>query len=447
MKSSPSIAIILAAGQGSRMKSSLPKVLHPLAGKPIIQHIVDTVNQTQVDQTIVVLSPQMKEVEAYLRRENPKIEIVYQDPPKGTAHAVLSARPYLENLPGKVLILFGDTPFIQSATLQKTLESLDQSQIVVLAMTPKDKRQYARTIIGDDGFVEKIIEYKDASETEKATFICNSGFMGIKGSCALSLLEKIPPINNEYYLFEAVRLGNEKNIKTRFMMIEEWEAQGINSQQELAFAENFYQTQQRIKFMDSGVTFQAPETVFLSHDTILEPGVTLEPFVYFGPNVHVKRDARIKGFSHIEGALIEEKAVIGPYARIRPNTVVGQGVRIGNFVEAKNTVFEEGSKANHLSYIGDAHVGKKTNIGAGTITCNYDGLNKYKTVIEENVFIGSNTALIAPITIGKGSIIGAGSTLSQSVSADAIALTRSDQREIKEAAARFRKKRMIKESS
>ena len=436
-------AIILAAGMGSRMKSSLHKVLHPIAGKPMLRHLMDSLAELAPARTVVIVGALKDQVEAEVAG---RAEVAVQQPQLGTGHAVQQGEAALAGFDGKVLILYGDAPLVPAATMQRLLAALDGDvAVAVLGFRPADPAAYGR-IIARDGRIAKMVEYKDASPAERAETLCNSGLMAVHSRDLFALLARVTNNNaaQEYYLPDIVGLALADGRPCTVIETAADEVAGANSRAELAQLEAIFQRRRRAELMAAGVSMQAPETVFLCADTQIEADVSIEPFVVFGPGVRIASGTRIRAHSHIEGAAIGPDCEIGPFARLRPGTVLGTGVKIGNFVETKKAVFGDGAKANHLSYLGDATVGAKANIGAGTITCNYDGFFKYKTIIGAGAFIGSNSALVAPVTIGDGAIVGAGSTITRDVSDDALALVRPEQTEKAGWGARFRALQMAK---
>jgi bifunctional UDP-N-acetylglucosamine pyrophosphorylase/glucosamine-1-phosphate N-acetyltransferase len=437
----PFAAVILAAGKGTRMKSDLHKVLHPLAGRPMLEHVLATAETLGPERQVVVVGSGREQVEPLVARHCGTIAV--QDPPLGTGHAVLQAKQALEGFRGDVLILFGDTPLVQAETLRRMLDRLhseDEPGVVVLASRPADPLQYGRVIADADGTIQRIVEYKDATPEERACDLCNSGLMAARSEELFSFLGRLGDDNaaGEYYLTDIVTIAAAEGRKSAVIETGEGEVAGINSRGELAGVEAEWQRRRRLEAMADGVSLVAPETVWFSHDTKIGRDTLIEPNVFFGPGVTVGEGVAIHGFSHIEGANIAPGAEIGPYARLRPGADIGEKAKVGNFVEVKKARLGKGAKANHLSYIGDAEVGAGANIGAGTITCNYDGFLKYRTVIGEGAFIGSNSALVAPVTVGKGAIVGAGSVLTRDVAEDALAIARGDQKERPGWAARFR---------
>jgi len=423
------LAIVLAAGEGTRMHSSLPKVLHQIAGRTLLSHVLLSVREAGGMQSAVVIGPDHQAVANEAKAVIPHTEIFVQAERRGTAHAVLAAKAAIAQGADDVLVLVGDAPLIRPQTLAKLRSALaDGATVAVLGFHPVDPTGYGRLITEGDEVVA-IREHADAIEAERAITLCNAGLMGFAGSHALEILEQIGSDNRkkEFYLTDAVAIARRMGLKTVATEVMEDEVSGINSKSQLAAAEGQVQQRLRQAALDAGVTLVAPETVFLAADTRLGRNVTIEPYVVFGPGVTVEDGATIRSFSHIHGAHIGKDAIVGPYARLRPGAKLGEKVHVGNFVEVKEATLEAGAKANHLTYIGDARVGEGANIGAGTITCNYDGSAKHVTDIGKGAFIGSNTALVAPVKIGDGAYIGSGSVITKDVPADALALERSQQ--------------------
>jgi bifunctional UDP-N-acetylglucosamine pyrophosphorylase/glucosamine-1-phosphate N-acetyltransferase len=430
--------IILAAGQGTRMKSSLHKVLHPVAGRPMLLHLLASVAALEPERQVVVVGAGREQVEQAVNGTG--VGVAVQDKQLGTGHAVAQAHDALAGFAGDVLILYGDVPLVSGATMRAMLDRLnrgDDPRAVVLGFRPDDAAAYGRIIADGQGIIEKMVEYKDASEAERAVTLCNSGLMAVRSTDLFVLLDQIGNDNaaGEYYLPDIIMLPGAPSA---VIETEAWEVAGVNSRVELAGVEAMWQARRRAEAMREGVTLVAPETVFFAHDTVLGRDVVVEPNVVFGPGVTVADDVVIHAFSHLEGASVETGAAIGPYARLRPGAQIGVKAKVGNFVEIKKAVLGEGAKVNHLSYIGDASVGAGANIGAGTITCNYDGFFKYKTEIGAGAFVGSNSALVAPVSIGAGAIVAAGSVVTRSVEADALCLVRPVQEGKPGWAARFR---------
>ncbi|CCW17549.1 N-acetylglucosamine-1-phosphate uridyltransferase / Glucosamine-1-phosphate N-acetyltransferase [Sphingobium indicum BiD32] len=436
--SRPLAVIILAAGQGTRMKSSLHKVLHPVAGRPMLLHLLASVSALEPERQVVVVGAGREQVEAAVAGTG--VGVAVQDKQLGTGHAVAQAHDALAGFAGDVLILYGDVPLVSGATMRAMLDRLnrgDDPRAVVLGFRPDDAAAYGRIIADGQGIIEKMVEYKDASEAERAVTLCNSGLMAVRSTDLFVLLDQIGNDNaaGEFYLPDIIMLPGAPSA---VIETDAWEVAGVNSRVELAGVEAMWQARRRVEAMREGVTLVAPETVFFAHDTVLGRDVVVEPNVVFGPGVCVADDVVIHAFSHLEGASVESGAAIGPYARLRPGAQVGVKAKVGNFVEIKEAVLGEGAKVNHLSYVGDASVGAGANIGAGTITCNYDGYFKYRTEIGAGAFVGSNSALVAPVSIGEGAIVAAGSVVTRSVEADALCLVRPAQESKPGWAKRFR---------
>src|SRR4051812_24859874 len=435
--------IILAAGQGTRMRSDTHKVLHPIAGRPLLLHLLDRVDALGADKRIVVLGKGRDQVEAAIVGHG--VQVVVQAEQKGTGHAVQQAAEALAGYDGPVMILYGDTPFVETSTLRRMLDRLDGEGgpgIVVLASTPADPLRYGRIILGEGDTIAKMVEYKDASEDERASRLCNSGMMAVRAKDLFRWLAKVGNDNaaGEYYLPDIVNVAAAEGREAVVIEGDPYEAAGVNSRAELAHLELEWQRRRRERALEEGATLIDPESVWFAYDTRLGRDVTVEPHVVFGPGVSVADGATIHAFSHIDGATIGVKASIGPFARIRPGTVLADRTKVGNFVELKKAKVGEGAKVNHLSYVGDATIGERANIGAGTITCNYDGFGKYQTEIGDGAFIGSNTALVAPVKVGDGAIVGAGSVITRDVEADSLAIERNDQKGIAGWARRFRER-------
>ena len=423
------LSIVLAAGEGTRMKSSLPKVLHQVAGLPLVCHVVKAVQGTGKSDVALVVGRGADKVQAAVEKVADAVSSFEQTERLGTAHAVLAAREAIARGYDDLLIVFGDTPLIEAHSLQAARGKLEEgSDVVVIGFRPTSPQGYGR-LIEENGKLVAIVEEKEATEAQKKIGFCNGGLMAVRGAHTLALLDAVDNKNakGEYYLTDIVGLAHEKALNVTALEVPVDNVIGINNRAELAEAENIWQNRKRQDMMLAGVTLIAPETVFFSHDTLIEADVIIEPNVFFGPAVHVEAGALIHAFSHIEGANIGEKAEIGPFARLRPGANLGEKSKVGNFCEVKNAEVGKGAKINHLTYIGDATVGASSNIGAGTITCNYDGYNKYKTVIGENAFIGSNSSLVAPVEIGENAYIASGSTITDNVPADALAFGRARQ--------------------
>ncbi|MEQ8388441.1 MAG: bifunctional UDP-N-acetylglucosamine diphosphorylase/glucosamine-1-phosphate N-acetyltransferase GlmU [Alphaproteobacteria bacterium] len=443
MAASSLAVLVLAAGAGTRMKSGRPKVLHEIAGASLIAHVLATAQALAPERLAVVTAAHMSDVRAAAAPAGS----VIQDSPRGTGHAVLAARDFLDGFRGEVLVLFGDTPLLMPRTLENlvaTLRGDESCAVAVLGMELDEPGAYGRLVTGDDGGLHAIIEAKDASPEEARIRLCNSGVMAFDGSVLFDYLAKLSDDNakGEYYLTDLVAIARAAGRTCRVVMAEDpEELLGVNSRADLALVESVWQWRRRGECLSDGVTLTDPASVFFSFDTELAADVSVEPHVVFGPGVSVAEGARIRAFSHLEGARVAAGAVIGPYARLRPGAVIGQGARVGNFVEVKNAELQAGAKANHLSYIGDAEIGANANIGAGTITCNYDGFGKSKTVIGAGAFIGSNTALVAPVTIGRNTIVGAGSVVTKDVPDDALAVARGQQKTFPDKARQIRAER------
>ncbi|MGI9362859.1 MAG: bifunctional UDP-N-acetylglucosamine diphosphorylase/glucosamine-1-phosphate N-acetyltransferase GlmU [Parasphingorhabdus sp.] len=447
MSDRPLAAIILAAGQGTRMKSEKHKVLHPVAGKPMLHHLLDTVDSIGVERTVVVVGARREQIEASVEGRN--IAIAVQEDQLGTGHAVAQAKAALEGFAGDVLILYGDVPMVSARTMQNMIARLNNGsdpRAVVLGFRPQSAGAYGRIVADEQGEIEKMVEYKDANDEERRITLCNSGLMVARSTDLFILLDQISNDNaaGEYYLPDIVMLPGQKSAVIE--VDDPAEVAGVNSRAELASVEGEWQRRRREKAMADGVSLIAPETVWFSYDTAISSDVVIEPNVIFGPGVSIASGARIYGHSHIEGASIGPNTNVGPFARLRPGAVMEEGSKVGNFVEMKKSTLGKGAKANHLTYLGDADVGEGANIGAGTITCNYDGFFKYKTVIGKGAFIGSNSALVAPVKIGDGAIVAAGATLTQDVAADDLALVRPEQKAKTGWAKKFREAMMKKKA-
>ncbi|MFT6332843.1 MAG: bifunctional UDP-N-acetylglucosamine pyrophosphorylase/glucosamine-1-phosphate N-acetyltransferase [Lentimonas sp.] len=434
--------IILAAGKGTRMKSSLPKVLHKLAGREMLNLVIDTAKKLNPENICVVISKEMEKITQQISDSHPETNLSFaiQENQLGTADAVKSGVNSLKNIADLVLVLYADTPLIRAKTLQKMIDS--KNAVCVLGFNCHTKNKYGRLIVRSNQ-LDSIVEFKDASEYEKKIPLCNSGVLAINGSKITDFLSKISNENasGEYYLTDIVKIAKEQEESCGFIETKEKEVMGVNSKIDLAEAENIKQKQIRRKLMEGGVTMLNPKAVYCSYDTKIDQDVIVHPDVFFGTGVEIGANVEIKSFSHIENAKIASGCIIGPFARIRPETVLEENVRIGNFVEVKKSLIKKDAKINHLSYVGDSEIGEKSNIGAGTITCNYDGHKKFKTKIGDNVFVGSNSALVAPVEIGNGAVIGAGSVIISDVSENDLALSRIKQETIKNGGKDYHKKR------
>jgi bifunctional UDP-N-acetylglucosamine pyrophosphorylase/glucosamine-1-phosphate N-acetyltransferase len=442
MSQQPLLIIVLAAGKGVRMRSDLPKVLHSIGGRSMLGHVLATARQAGATRLALVVGPGMESVRAEATKAAAGIEIFEQASQAGTGDAVLAARPALENHCGDVIVLFGDTPLIEAATLRKLTAALETGAgIATLGFEPTDPTGYGRLIVDGEGRVTAIREHNDASEAERRIGLCNAGAMAFRVPDLAALLARIGNGNakGEYYLTDAIALGARQGLAARPVVCSADEAMGVNSREQLAAAEAVFQRRARVAAMQAGATLIAPETVWFSFDTEIGRDVTIEPNVFFGPGVVVEDGAQILANCHMAGGVrIRKGARVGPFARFRPGADIGPGAHVGNFVEVKNARLEEGAKANHLSYIGDGRVGAGANIGAGTIFCNYDGYNKHFTDIGKGAFVGSNTSLVAPVKVGDGAYIGSGSVITKNVEADALALERSAQEQRPGWAAKFR---------
>ncbi len=429
MASRPLLTIVLAAGKGTRMKSAVPKVLHRVGGLSLLGHVLGAARGLGEGSLAVVIGSDMEPVRSEAAQLAPEAAIFVQDRQLGTAHAVLAARPAIAGHKGDVLIAFADTPLVRPGTLGRLLGRLDaRTPLAVLGFEAADPTGYGRLLCDAAGDLSAIREHKDASEEERAVTFCCSGLMAFRGEAMLELLDGIGASNaqHEYYLTDAVAIARAKGYRVAAETCAEEEVLGINSRNQLAIAEAVFQRRFRDRAMAEGATLIAPETVWFSHDTIVGRDVTIEPNVFFGPRVTVEDDVHIHANCHLEGAHIRRGARVGPFARLRPGADLGPGVRIGNFVEVKNVTLEAGAKANHLAYLGDGSVGAGANIGAGTIFCNYDGFLKHRTEVGPGAFVGSNSALVAPVSIGPGAYVGSGSVITRNVPADALALERNE---------------------
>ncbi|MDB5736100.1 MAG: glmU [Alphaproteobacteria bacterium] len=434
-------AIILAAGQGTRMKSSLPKVLHKVAGLPLLGHVITALRAASVTRIVVVTSPAGEVVREYAHAMGCDHAIQHQQ--LGTGHAALAARDALADFIGTLVIVNGDMPLITGDTITECLTAQVRTGLALLTFQPADPAAYGRVMLSPDGYLARIVEYKDATESERAITLCNGGCYAADAQSFFRWAAALKNENGqqEYYLTDVPALARLDGVKCAIAMTDEVSVTGVNSRAELAAAEKLFQDRARTRLLQDGVTMTAPETVFLSHDTQIENDVEIEPFVVFGPGVSVKSGARLRSHSHLEGASVASGAIIGPFARLRPGAAIGENAHIGNFVEVKNANIGAGAKANHLTYLGDAVVGAGANIGAGTITCNYDGFTKALTEIGAGAFIGSDTALVAPVKVGDGAITAAGSVITRDVAADALAIARGTQTEKAGWAKAFRDKK------
>jgi bifunctional UDP-N-acetylglucosamine pyrophosphorylase/glucosamine-1-phosphate N-acetyltransferase len=437
-------AIILAAGQGTRMRAPLPKVLHKIGGRTMLDHAIDTAEELGCERVVVVVGAHSEALGERARARLGPDAAALQDPPLGTGHAVLAAQDALAGFEGDVVVTYADTPLLSASDIAPLFELRKAgADVAVLGFEPVDPGAYGRLVEGEGDRLERIVEAKDATPEQLLIRRCNSGVIAAPAALLFDLLSQVGNDNakGEYYLTDVVGLANGRGLTVRTATASEEAVMGANSQAELAQAERVFQAARRAELMDAGVHMPAPDTVHLAWDTEIAAGAVVEPYVVFGPGVKVEAGAEIRAFSHLEGAHVGPGALVGPYARLRPGAEIGEQAHIGNFVEVKKTTIGKGAKANHLSYLGDGQVGAGANIGAGTIFCNYDGFDKNLTVVGEKAFIGSNTALIAPVTVGDGAMTGSGSVINRDVAPDALALERSQQVELPGWAARFREEK------
>jgi bifunctional UDP-N-acetylglucosamine pyrophosphorylase/glucosamine-1-phosphate N-acetyltransferase len=420
--------VILAAGKGTRMQSDLPKVLHPLAQVPILAHAIRSARFSDPEKMVIVAGHGFSQVAKAALEFAPDAIVVEQAEQLGTGHAVAQAKSALEDFDGDVIVLYGDTPFISEDTIAAIQSARRSSDLVVLGFDAADPARYGRLVTQGD-VLDRIVEFKDATPEERAITLCNSGVMAAKATDLFSWIDQVGNSNasGEYYLTDCVGIARSAGKTATVVRCDEAETLGINSRAELASAEAAFQSRMRCEMLDTGITLYAPDTVFFAYDTVIGRDCIIEQNVVFGPDVTIESGATIRAFSHLEGCHVSRDAVVGPYARLRPGAELSEGVKIGNFVEVKNALIAEGSKVNHLSYIGDAEIGKGSNIGAGTITCNYDGVFKHRTTIGDNVFVGSNTMLVAPVTLGDHSMTASGSVITKDVPASDLAIARAEQ--------------------
>lgn len=449
MSERPLLIIVLAAGKGTRMKSAVPKVLHQVAGRSLLGHVLAAASTAGGSKLAVVVGPSMDSVGREAAAHVPTAQMFLQPDQLGTADAVRAARPAIESHRGDVLVVLGDTPLLTVETLRRARQALsEESGMVVVGFEARDPSGYGRLLRDPQGHLVAIREHKDATEAERKVTLCNSGVMGFRSEHMLEILDEIGNANakGEYYLPDAIEIGRRKGVRAAVVVGSEEEMLGINDRGQLAVAERIYQDRLRAQAQAEGVTLVAPETVYLSYDTVMGRDVTIEPFVVIGPGVRIGDNVLVRAFSHMVGAdaksskgiSIADRAEVGPFTRMRPGARIGEAAHVGNFVEVKNASLEKGAKANHLAYIGDGRVGEAANIGAGTIFCNYDGFNKHHTDVGAGAFVGSNSSLVAPVKIGDGAYVGSGSVITRDVSADALALERAKQEEKPEWAAKFR---------
>ena len=434
--------LVLAAGKGTRMNSQKPKVLHEIAGLPLVCHVIEAIKPLEPDNLVVVIAPDQEEIRGVVSPASIRI----QEKSLGTGDAVKAGLSNLKNLCGTVLVAFGADPMITTSTLKRLIsarEVVNPPDVVVLGFRTENPDRYGRLVLDTHGKLERIVEVSEAHTIDKPVELYNAGVMAVNGAKIIEFLEALSPENGkkEYYLTDIVRIALKKGGYAKVVEGEEEETLGVDSRADLAKAEAMMQVRLRMKMLNNGVTLVSPETTFLSHDTRIGRDTTIHPNVVIGKNVDIGESVEIKSFSHLEGATVSDEVVVGPYARLRPGTEIERGAKVGNFVEIKKAKIGKGTKVNHLSYVGDANVGQEVNIGAGTITCNFDGFKKHLTVIGDRAFIGSNTSLIAPVEVGENAIIGAGSTVTTSVDENAISVVRGELKEIPNGAARFRTKR------
>lgn len=424
----PVSLIVLAAGMGTRMNSDLPKVLHKLAAAPMLHHALQAGASLGPDKVVVVTGHEAEAVARAARSYDETIETVVQEPQLGTAHAVAQAAPLLADAPGDAIVLYGDTPFIRPETLEAMLAARSDHAVVVLGFHAADPGRYGRLLTEGDRLLA-IREFKDASDEERRITLCNSGVICAEAKTLFALVSEVGNQNasGEYYLTDIVELARARGLSAGVVICDEAETLGVNTRQQLAEAEAAFQSRARAEALENGVTLTAPETVFFALDTVIGRDAIIGPNVLFGPGVTIESGAEIKGFCHLEGAHVSRGADVGPFARLRPGAELAEDVHVGNFVEIKNAILDEGVKVGHLSYIGDADVGEFTNIGAGTVTCNYDGVMKHRTKIGKRVFIGSDTMLVAPVSVGDGALTASGSVITEDVPAEAVALARAKQ--------------------
>ena len=436
-------SIILAAGDGKRMRTATPKVLHQVGGRPMIDWVIDSAQKIGCAPILVVVSPNQPSLISDLEQKLGQDSLVYQKEPRGTGDAVLAAKTALNNFNGTVLVQYGDTPLISDNSIESLVGATENSGgMSLLGFQTDYPSSYGRLVTDETGDVSEIVEAKEADESQRMIRLCNSGIMAVKKDDLFTMLDSVTNTNatNEYYLTDIIEIAHSRGLKTNLVLCSESEALGVNTQSDLANVEAAFQQHARSKMLENGVTLVAPDTVYFSYDTKIDPGVIVEPNVIFGPQVSVSTGVKIRAFSHIEGATIASGCEIGPFARLRPDSVLHNNVKIGNFVEVKQTEIGSGTKANHLAYIGDGVVGADVNIGAGVIFCNFDGNQKFTTTIENGAFIGSNASLVAPVVVGKGAYVATGSVITDDVTEDSLLIARARQREVPEWAINFRAK-------
>ena len=437
--------IILAAGQGTRMKSAKPKVMHEIAHLPILGHVIAAMKGAGIERIVVVTAPAADDVRAFAKSRG--AESIVQDKQLGTGHAAACAAPVLKDFPGVLIVSYGDMPLVTAKTFEESFAARERAGMAIVAFRSESKA-YGRVIV-DGGYLHRIVEYKDADESQRAVKLCNAGIMAADAKSFFKWAARLENNNaqKEFYLTDIPAFAREDGVNCAVVEAEEREMMGVNSRAELAACEAVMQGRLRARLLDDGVGMLAPDTVYLAHDTVIEADAQIGPYVVFGPGVTVHAGAQIKSHSHLEGAEVGRNALVGPYARLRPGAVLEEDVHIGNFVEVKKARIEKGAKANHLTYIGDARVGAGANIGAGTITCNYDGFDKHVTDIGAGAFIGSDTALVAPVKIGDGAITGAGSVITRDVEANALAVARGEQKQVSGWAEKFRARKKAEKAA
>jgi bifunctional UDP-N-acetylglucosamine pyrophosphorylase/glucosamine-1-phosphate N-acetyltransferase len=448
MATRSALAIILAAGEGTRMKSATPKVLHPIGGLPMLGHVLRAVEASGIEDVAVVVGNNAEAVTDFVGKYAPKATTHVQTERLGTAHAVLAAREAIARGADDVLVLYADTPMVTAKTMRRIREALAEHALVFPGFRPFSPTGYGRLIL-EGGRVKAIREEKDATEEERKIDVVWPGIAGFRGEGLVAMLRQIGNTNakGEYYLTDLVELANRAGKSVGTLEIDADEVSGVNDRQQLSHAEGLFQKVMREQAMADGATLKAPSTVWFSYDTKIGRDVTIEPNVYFGPGVSIGDNVTIRAFSHLEGATVAPGAIVGPFARLRPGAVLGNDVHVGNFVEVKNATLGDGAKANHLTYIGDADIGAKTNVGAGTITANYDGFDKYRTVVGAGASIGSNTVLVAPVTVGEGANVAAGSVIVHDVPADALAVARGRQEDKPGWAKKFRERKLAEKAA
>ncbi|MGC9447175.1 bifunctional UDP-N-acetylglucosamine diphosphorylase/glucosamine-1-phosphate N-acetyltransferase GlmU [Cereibacter johrii] len=420
--------IVLAAGQGTRMNSDLPKVLHPLGAAPMLHHALRAGQSLEPERVVVVAGHGAEAVAKAARAFDESIDVVVQAEQLGTAHAVAQAAPLLADAPGEAVVLYGDTPFIRPETLERMLDLRSRHAVVVLGFKAADPGRYGRLVTQGEE-LDRIVEWKDATDEERTISLCNSGVICAEAKLLFALVSDVGNTNaaGEYYLTDVVALARARGLSAGVAICDEAETLGVNTRAQLAAAEAEFQKRARAAALEDGVTLTAPDTVFFALDTFVGRDAIVGPNVVFGPGVTVESGAEIRAFCHLEGCHISRGATVGPFARLRPGAELAEDVHVGNFVEIKNAVLDEGVKVGHLTYLGDAHVGEHTNIGAGTVTCNYDGVMKHRTEIGAHAFIGSDTMLVAPVTVGAHAMTASGSVITENVPAEALALGRARQ--------------------